>query len=102
VLRSRFEAVERRDVEAAVEARKELGPEYDDHLVDSLLAKLEERKPELRLPHRYDIRVPLISTGIGIGATGAANGLGGGGAVAVAIVAWIAIAIVNVAYAFRR
>ena len=41
--------MERRDVEAAVHARRELGPEYEDEIVDSLLAKidqkLEGRKP---------------------------------------------------------
>jgi hypothetical protein len=99
-------AVERRDVEAAVEARRELGPHYEDQIVDSLLAKIDRRLEERATPapapyRRYDIRVPLASTAIGIGATGAANGMQHGG-VAVAIVSWAAIAVVNVAYAFRR
>ena len=37
--------MERSDVHAALEARRELGPAYDDHLVDTLLAKLEQREP---------------------------------------------------------
>lgn len=97
-------AVERKDVQAAVEARRELGPAYEDEIVDSLLAKIDHKlaeRPAAPAARRYDIRVPLVSTGIGIGATGAANGMAHG-SVAVAIVSWVAIAVVNVAYAFRR
>jgi hypothetical protein len=35
------ERVERRDVEAALEARRELGPAYEDETVDNLVAKIE-------------------------------------------------------------
>lgn len=106
------ERVERRDVEAALEARRELGPAYDDQIVDNLVAKIEgkldERRPRLPArPHRYDLRLPLGSIGLGIGVTAVAlNGGGpgndGAGRVIVTIIAWIAIAIVNVAYALRR
>jgi hypothetical protein len=96
--------VERKDVEAALEARKELGPGYDDHVVDALLAKLEERRPAER-PERspLDMRLPLGSIALGVGATAVAtSNAGGAGGVGIAIFAWIAIAIVNLVYALRR
>jgi len=75
--------VERKDVEAALEARKEL-----------------ERRPAER-PH-LDLRLPLGSIALGVGATAVATSdAGGAGGVAIALVAWIAIALVNLAYARR-
>jgi hypothetical protein len=101
--------VERKDVEAALQARRELGPEYEADIVDSLAEKIErrlderlrERRPEPR-PHRhpgYDARLVLGSLGIGIGATAVATG---NGAAWLAVVAWIAIVLVNAVYALRR
>ena len=86
--------MERRDVEAAVEARRELGPGYDDHLVETLLAKLEERRaPAPR--HRIDLRLPLGSMAFGIAATAIATG---NGAAWLAAIAWVAIAAINIVY----
>jgi hypothetical protein len=42
--------VERKDVEAAVEARRELGPGYEDEIVDSVLAKIDQRLAEQKPP----------------------------------------------------
>ena len=100
--------VERKDVEAALEARRELGKEYEPEIVDALVEKIEkrldERLRERREPaprqHYDELRLALGSIGLGIGATAVANGMGSAG-ILVAIVAWIAIAIVNVAYALR-
>jgi hypothetical protein len=100
--------VERKDVEAALAARRELGQEYEADIVDAMVEKIEKRLEE-RLaerspvaPRRHvDPRIPLGSIGLGIGATAVANGMGGAG-IAVAIVAWIAIALVNLVYAWRR
>jgi hypothetical protein len=94
--------VERKDVEAALAARHELGPEYEPAVIDAFLAKVERelahRKPQE--PPRMDLRLPLGSFGLGIGATAVAlsnaHGIGG---IIVAIVAWGAIGIVNVVYA---
>ena len=33
----------RQEIEASVEARRELGPEYEEHVVDALVAKIEKR-----------------------------------------------------------
>ena len=102
--------VERRDVETALEARRELGPDYERQVVDSFVDRIERRveerlggrKPAERRP--IPILLPLGSLGIGIGATGASLGPTGGsaGGIVVAIIAWIAIALVNIAYALRR
>jgi hypothetical protein len=93
--------VERKDVEAALAARRELGREYEPDIVESMLAKIEQRLEEHRpapRPHREGSITPLAlgSIGAGVGAT----------AIAVlhhaswlALVAWIAIVIVNLGYA---
>ncbi len=99
--------VERGDVEAALEARRELGPEYEPEIVDSLVEKIEkrldERLRERRAPaprHHYaDMRVVLGSLGIGVAVTAIATGNGQGW---VAVIGWIAIVLVNLAYALRR
>jgi hypothetical protein len=100
--------LDRQDVASALEARRELGPEYDAHVIDSFLEKIDARIDErikARQPASRPVPLilPLASLGLGIGATGAALGPTHGGAagVIVAIVAWIAIAIVNLAYARR-
>ncbi|MHB8469562.1 MAG: hypothetical protein ACYDCH_07405 [Gaiellaceae bacterium] len=99
--------VERKDVEAALAARKELGPEYDEQIVDAIVDRIEkrlderggERRPATPRHHYYDMRVALGSIALGIGATAVATSHGAGW---IAVIAWIAIAVVNVAYAFRR
>jgi hypothetical protein len=97
--------VERNDVEAALEARRELGKEYEPAIVDSLVEKIEkrldERKPAhtpSRTQHELDFRVVLGSIGLGVGATAIATGNHQGW---VAVIAWLAIVLVNIAY-YRR
>jgi hypothetical protein len=94
--------VERSDVEAALEARRELGSEYEPQIVDSFLEKIEKRLDERRpahtpsrTQHELDFRVVLGSLALGVGATAIATGNGEGW---VAVVAWIAIVLVNLAY----
>jgi hypothetical protein len=103
--------VERKEVEAALAARHELGREYEPEIVDAMVEKiekrLEERLRERRQPaprqHYHETRLALGSMGIGIGVTAVANSNAHGvGGVVISIIAWIAIAIVNVAYALRR
>jgi hypothetical protein len=79
-------------------------------VIDSFVERIERRldkrsrgrKPAE--PTSIPLLLPLGSLGIGIAATGASLGPthGGAGGIAVAIIAWIAIAIVNLAYALRR
>jgi hypothetical protein len=97
--------VERKDVEAALEARRELGREYEPEVIDAFLEKIDRRleeRPKPGPPEHHAI-TPLVlgSIALGIPVTAIALGHGGGG-IAVAIVAWIAIAIANLAAMFRR
>jgi hypothetical protein len=99
--------VERKDVEAALEARRELGPGYEAQIVDSMVEKIEKRLDErLQAPaprHQpYELRLALGSMGLGIGVTAVANSDAHGvGGIIISIVAWIAIAVINIIYAVR-
>jgi hypothetical protein len=103
--------VEPTDVHAALEARRELGPEYEPQIVDSIVdrieKRLEERLRERRLPAErpQGMVTPLVLGSIGLGipvtAVALSNAPGAGG-IAVAIVAWIAIAAANLGAMFRR
>jgi hypothetical protein len=97
--------VERKDVEAALEARRELGREYEPELIDAFLEKIERRlpaRPERTEPHPGAI-TPLLLGSIALGIPVTAVSLGhGAGGIAVAIVAWAAIGISNFAVAFFR
>ncbi|MEV4459597.1 hypothetical protein [Microbispora sp. NPDC049633] len=106
----------REDLRAVMAARRDLGPEYEDALVDSFLDKLDveiaarvrnevaahlSRQPPGNQPKQKDngVAVALGSLGIGIPLTtiaGAAGHLPG------MILAWGGIIAVNVAYALGR
>jgi hypothetical protein len=99
--------VEREDVRAAIEARRELGDELEPQVIDSFLERVEKRLDERQPPPQEHHSVTPLALGsmfAGVAATGAALGPtdGSAGGVLVAIVAWLAIAIVNLAYARRR
>jgi hypothetical protein len=97
--------VERKDVEAALEARRELGREYEPEVIDAFLEKIDRRleeRPKL-LPPEHHAVTPLVLGSIALGIPVTAISLGHGlGGIAVAIVAWVAIAIANLAAMFRR
>ena len=101
--------VEPHDVHAALEARRELGPAYEDEIVDSLVEKIEQRlavrpRPPEPAPshqqHRGSVTpLALGSIGMGIPVTAIAAGNGDPW---LAAIAWVAIAVVNLGYALRR
>jgi hypothetical protein len=100
--------VRRDEVEAALEARRELGKAYEDEIVDSLVEKIEqrlERRRRIDPPPASVVRAgsitPLALGSIGIGIPVTAIALGNDYPW-VAVIAWIAIALVNLGYAFRR
>jgi hypothetical protein len=89
----------REELQAALEARKELGPSYEPELVERFLERVERRLEERR-PQRTTavdpVRLALGSIALGIPIT--AISVGNHNTV-VALVAWIAIAVVNLAVA---
>jgi len=100
-------SVSRDEVAAALEARRELGPGYEDEVVDALVEKIErrlderlrERPPSRHAPHPSVTPLALGSIGMGIPITAIAVG---NDYPWVAVIAWIAIALVNLGYALRR
>jgi len=83
--------MERRDVEAAVRARRELGPEYEEEIVDSLLAKIDQRlaEPKPAPVARRGAITPLAlgALGCGVGATAILMTHGGDWLVPVVLIA---------------
>jgi hypothetical protein len=83
--------VQREEARAALEARRELGPEYEDHVVDALVDKIEKRLKEQQPARRQGPVTPLVLGSLGvsiplIGIAGGTAGLAGVIAVCVAIV----------------
>ena len=103
----REELVPRDEARAALAARRELGPEYEDELVEAFAEKVERRlakRDRAELAHDEDRRgisfvAALVSLGCGIPITAIA--LSGGGIPALVVV-WTAIVLVNIALARAR
>jgi hypothetical protein len=92
------ELVRREEAQAALEARRELGPAYDDAVVDALVEKIEQRVAERPPARREGEITPLVLGSLGLSIpliAIAANfaGLAGVIAVCIAIVVVNAIAV---------
>ena len=111
----------REDVSALLDARRELGPDYDRATVEALLERIGgevDRRVDIRLaayghqPQQrrertgldfWTVVLALGSFGIAIGAPGAAGDhMGPGATLLVSLIAWTAILAVNVAHAMAR
>ena len=93
------ELVSREEAQAALEARRELGVEYEDHLVDALVEKIEQRLEKRRSvtpASMARITIPSLALSIPLIAI-AANYAGLEGVIAVCL----AIVLVNL-FAARR
>lgn len=102
------------DLTAAIAARKELGPEYEDALVERFLEDvgraIDERVDrrliaETRAPagRPLGLGLPLGSIALAIPITSvAASNLHGADSVAVIIASWVGIAAVNAAHRLGR
>jgi predicted TPR repeat methyltransferase len=103
--------VERQDVEALLEVRRELGPSYDAALVDSFAdrmeraiaervdAQLAERRHQREQVDSRDskqLALGIVSLGCGIPITAIAGALGHLPAI---IIVWAGIVLVNLAHA---
>lgn len=107
----------RRDIEAALEARRELGPEYEDHIAAGLAERVEQlvayRSAELRadVDRRQEDRedeksartqgfvLAIVSVGAGIPITAISAGITD---LPGLIVAWAGIVGVNLAHTWGR
>jgi hypothetical protein len=95
--------VPREDLQASIEARRELGRDHEPELVDSFVARIEERlakRPAAHPPARREGRegsfvLALVSVGAGIPLTAIALSNGGFAAL---LVVWIGIVLVNLGY----
>ncbi|WP_156325849.1 hypothetical protein [Nonomuraea sp. SBT364] len=105
----------REDLQATLDARRDLGPEYEAALVDSLVERIDATiaarvqaelqqhggKPRKEYKHHKPngaaiIPVALGSMGLGIPLTAIASGSAG---LAGLLIAWVAIVVINVAAA---
>lgn len=96
----------RDDLAASLAARRELGPDYDAAFVEAVAERIERgvaaRRPALAESERGEravtIVVACVSLGISIPITAIAAASAG---LAGIVVVWLAIAVINVAFALR-
>jgi hypothetical protein len=101
--------VEREDVQAAIEARRELGEELEPQIIDSFIERIERRLAERereRRPARRDrgrddktLVLAIVSLVVAIPLTGI--GVTQAGLVGLVVV-WLGVVLVNLAYSQRR
>jgi hypothetical protein len=108
----------REDLQAAVAARRELGRDYEDAVLDSFLDRLD-RSIAARVDARVAERVPAVlrntgeargrsDAGLVLGVTSLVTGIpitaiaGGTTGVDGILIAWVGISVVNLAHAWGR
>lgn len=93
--------MEREDVKAAIEARRELGAELEPHVIDSFLTRIEQRlaRPAARRSDDKSFALTIISLLAAIPLTAIA--IVQSGLIALVIV-WVGIVLVNLSYSRRR
>jgi hypothetical protein len=100
-------AVDREELRAAIETRRELGPELEPHVIDSFVERIERRLTQERAPSparrppetSKSLALAIISLVAAIPITAIAATHGGISAI---IVVWAGIVLVNLAYARSR
>lgn len=106
--------LEREELEATLEVRRELGPSYEPALVDSFVDRIEravEARVDARIAERQaerkradersnrQLSMGITSMALGIPISAIAGGIGD---VQGLFVSWAGIAAVNVAYAWQN
>lgn len=97
--------VPREEARATLAARRELGAEFDDQLVDQFVEKVERRLEERqRTPARQErgkgtFELAVVSMIVGIPLSGIGAGISG---LAGLFVVWAGIVLVNLVFALRR
>jgi hypothetical protein len=95
--------VERDDIEAAIEARRELGGEMEPHVIDSFVDRIEKRIderttrriPAVRKGREGSFVLALASLAAAIPITAIAANYGG---ITAMIVVWIGLVLLNAVY----
>jgi hypothetical protein len=95
--------VEREDVHAAIEARRELGQELEPQVIDAFVERIEKKiaeetralTPDRARAHQGSFLITLASLILAVPITGIAATHGG---IIAMIVVWAGIVIVNVVY----
>lgn len=101
------------ELRAAIEARHDLGPEYEPALVASFLDRLDqaidariEERTKSRAPAKREgvdgsqLALAIVSIGVGLPLT--AVTLVAGGSLVATVIVWVAIVLVNLVTAVRR
>jgi hypothetical protein len=93
--------VEREEIQAAIEARRELGGEMEPHVIDSFVDRIEQRlgKPTQRRANDRTFALTIFSLIAAIPLTAIA--IVQSGLIALLIV-WVGIVLVNLSYSRRR
>jgi uncharacterized membrane protein len=93
----------RRDLQASLEARRELGPEYDQHFLDALVEKLtrQTQQTQVSTGKHSDNSLALAICSLIFGIPIVAIAVGAAGSVGL-IVACVMIVGVNLAFNFSR
>jgi|SRR5437588_2491606 len=100
--------VDREELRAAIETRRELGADMEAHVIDSFVERIERRLEERHSPKSVTrslessgqgLALAIVSVFAGIPITAIAATHGG---IAALIVVWAGIALVNLAYARTR
>jgi hypothetical protein len=95
------------DVRAAAELHRELGPEYRDAVVESFLdrvgkeidTRVDRRLAAQPRPQPRTTALAIVSLAVGVPLTAIITSLSNSGAMVELAVVWVAIAVINVAYA---
>ncbi|RAY13869.1 hypothetical protein DPM19_16305 [Actinomadura craniellae] len=99
------------DLAAALAARRELGPDYDDAFAAALAERLEQkmdarlgahvrtREIAERENRKFALTIACVSLGTAVPLTAIAVGAAG---LPGLLIAWIGLVLINVAYALRR
>jgi hypothetical protein len=97
----------RGDLAASLAARRELGPDYDAAFVDAVAERIEQATAMRRRPLSTEtekgeravaVTIACVSLGVSIPVSAIAAVQAG---LAGLVVVWLAIAVINVAYALR-
>jgi hypothetical protein len=113
----------REDLAAALEARRELGPEYDAAFAESLMERLDQtiearlhgsarsrtdleqayllklQQDNAKGERKVSVAIACVSLGVAIPLSGIAAGLN---SLAFLVIAWTGIVMINMAHAMRR